>query len=277
MFTTIALAAALTVGQATGTYDWKPIADEPNELACWSLATGCQCGSYDYARAIFRPYDAATRTWGAPTEPPVMPPHRPQVNFGVDVGRVNEYARASGNGSVYSHEGRIVSREQVLRLMAPAVGDGTLPNDGHLPRLTVISSDRGEQVRRDMDAAPVLAAFKGQVLFQGYLPNDVMVARVVPPAALAEGLPCLYLQHANGKVIWRGNSYPGPEGLATALRRIQPGTDPSRDPPMTPPVLGVAGVPPEFVYLAIVVALVGVVLYYARPQLKPRTTAIWSR
>jgi hypothetical protein len=168
-------------GQA-GNYDWRPVDGRPDGLMLFVGPT--QVGWYDYAKGTYLTLNPLTRQWDPnPCQPPVMPPHRPGRNFGVNVGKVEEYARknAGPNGWVYSHEGRIVGREQALKLVGPPpVGDGKLPDDGKLPRLTAIAPDRGAAVKADLDNRPELAAYKGQVLFQGYLPGDVMVQKVVP-------------------------------------------------------------------------------------------------
>lgn len=260
--------------------DWRPNAD-PDQLALY--VGGVQVGAHDYSTDKYVPIvgrDAAGKAqWGQPTEPPVRPPHRPVTNFGVDAGKVREFAKFGAGGQVYSHEGRIVSREQAMRLMTPAIEqDGKLPDDGRLPRLTLIGPTADcQRVCADMATNPILAAYKGQVLVQTYQPSDVMVARVVPPAVLAAGLPCIYLQRPDGRVLWREAGYPGPDALATALRRTRPDYDPSRD-PGPGGTLGVANVPPEFVGLGIFVVLAATVCYYARPRPATRpTTAIWSR
>ena len=89
----------------------------------------------------------------------------------------------------------------------------------------------------DLDNDPKLARFKPSLAIQEYRPSDWAVD---PNLGFKSGHPAVYIQRTNnnqvgGKVLYRSETYQGPEKLSEALRRAKPNYDPAADPGVSVP------------------------------------------
>jgi hypothetical protein len=155
-------------------------------------------------------------------------------NFGVDMDKLAGSER-------YSLNGTDVTQDKARRLIE---GRGQVPNDASWPRLTVIGSQADRQkVQEDFRNSPPLAGFRNAVVVQDYDPKDWPVAQ---SGFVTVGQPTIYFQSPDGKVLHRQDDYAdGPEGLATALRRADPGYKPGADPDKRKsPAIDLTHIPP---------------------------------
>lgn len=127
---------------------------------------------------------------------------------------------------------RIGEREVGAAEALSAISAGTVPDDSTHVRLTVIGAQAVcEQVRRDLESSPDLAFWKGRLVVNCYRPDywRVRDGGFVTPRDPSQ--PVIYVQQADGKVLWRQDDYAGgAEALARALRDKVPGYDPNKDP-----------------------------------------------
>jgi hypothetical protein len=124
----------------------------------------------------------------------------------------------------YRRNGQAISSKEAQQALA----DKSLPNDSHYLRLTIIGdSADAQRVLSDLHQSPVLAPYRDQTVVQSYPANHWAVAQA---GFVTSGKPTLYLQKPDGQVVWRQDSYSGPEELAEAIRRAQPDYDPKKDP-----------------------------------------------
>jgi hypothetical protein len=94
-------------------YRWAPFAD--NDPTCMKLVgpDGRQCGIYRWEGDVFRWLDRSTDRFGPPCQPPLVPPVRRGLNFGLAEGKIGERER-------YRVGDRDVPRDEALaRMMLP--------------------------------------------------------------------------------------------------------------------------------------------------------------
>lgn len=213
-----------------GGFLWRVFSDQPAKA--YLLRNGQTQGVY-YRSG---PETGQFRLWGDPqsnTLGPLAPlpcalpvgwrltppsSEEPIENFGVVRERI-------ADAPEYSLNGRACSRKDALRVMA----EGQLPDDANRLRLTIIGSrsDR-ERVLRDLDTDPQLKPFLDTFVRQDYEPGDWPLAcgfLVASPG------PTIYVQQPDGKVLHRQSDYQdGPQGLAAALRKLDPSYQAAKDP-----------------------------------------------
>jgi hypothetical protein len=166
----------------------------------------------------YYPFDAAARSWGAATDPPVPPPAAD--HFGVEADQLK------ADATRYTVNGRPATRDQVEQAVRQGV-----PDDAGKLRLTVIGPDaERKRVLDDWAAHPALQGCRESVLARDYPPDHWAVARA---GFAGGGRPTIYLQAADGRVLHRQDEYRGPEQLAEAIRKARPDYDPARDPDAT--------------------------------------------
>jgi hypothetical protein len=279
MLSPVLLTAALTLGawgpggcgpvgspvvpvvvQAEPAYEWRPLPFAP-----WQglFHHGVPVGGWNPDTRTYRPYDAASGTWGPVTTPPwsasdpactccdgcpcggrcrcaedgpctpacacgptkKVAAKEPEANFGIIRDKLHPQTER------YILNGQPVPRERAWQ----AITDAQVPDDAGRPRLTVIGADAERQaVLRDLDQAPALAEFKDRLLVQTYPPDHWAVSAT---GFVTTGHPTIYLQAADGTVLHRQDAYAGPDDLAAVLRRADPHYDPSKDPDLRPSAL----------------------------------------
>lgn len=129
----------------------------------------------------------------------------------------------------YSLNGRAISRMRALELIR---GADTIPDDGNLPSLTAYGPSR-DRIAADLQAAPALAPYRSQVLFQSYDPSSPLSWPIKQGHKEGPG-DHICMQMPDGQVLMRLESYPGPDGLAVeiaeGMRRRDPNYNPNNDP-----------------------------------------------
>jgi hypothetical protein len=145
------------------------------------------------------------------------PPAGSATNFGIDRDKL-------AAGERYTLNGRAASRDEA----AQALGAPALPDDAALRRVTVIGpAEARARVVNDLQSSPALAPWRGKLVVTAHDPGHWQVARV---GFVTGGRPTIYVQDAGGRVLHRQDDYDdGPEGLASALRRIDPNYRPEAD------------------------------------------------
>lgn len=201
------------------TYTWWPTND-----GHWGLFQGAQqVGWLNAEDGRYYPL-LATGTWGGTGEPPV---DRPGPEGTVTPTGVIRKRIDKGRTLI---NGKAVSTAEALRVLG-----AELPDDAGKLRLTVIGADEVRKaVLNDLQASPALAPYKAQIVVQDYAPG------AWPLAAGFEstGSPSIYVQDPSGKVLHRQADYAdGPDGLATALRKLDPNYDSKKDPDRRKPSL----------------------------------------
>lgn len=126
---------------------------------------------------------------------------------GVDLSRLSPQEECRING-------RKTSKQQMFEAM---VGGKSLEDDSGKPHLTIVGSEPDRQkVLSDLDRAPELAEFKDKFHVQAYPPDHW----ALKCGFATTGTPTIYLQAADGKVLFRQDGYQdGPRPLAVALRK----------------------------------------------------------
>lgn len=147
-------------------------------------------------------------------------------NFGVIIEKAKDEP-------AYHLNGKPVTQAQALA----AFGDD-LPDDAAKARLTAVGEpELLKRVQKDWESAPELAPWREKLHFQGYAPDNWAVKEI----GFAPGVSLQPAADAKGKapVTFRFRDYPGPGPLATALRKADPGYNPSKDvdPSMKQPVI----------------------------------------
>lgn len=210
-------------------YEWKTRAGDPDRA--YLYRNGVLQGAYDYRGACYRPITARGAGWGTPARPPVTPPGRPPTaaavpNFGLD----RDKSPCLKEGKEWlSLSGRPADPRQARAALA----GGTLVDDRHKLRLTVIgtAADR-QRVLDDLARHPALAGFRDRVLVQAYPPEAWAVTGIGLPSG---GAPTVVVQAAPGPagkaaVLHVQADYrDGADGLAGALRKVDPNFDRTKD------------------------------------------------
>ncbi|HYE77940.1 MAG TPA: hypothetical protein VEI97_08140 [bacterium] len=176
----------------------------------------------------------------------------PRYLFGVERDRLVKGAEK------YTLSGREAGRAEALSALEAA---GDIPNDANLTRLTVIGSEAARrQVLADLKGSPDLAFWRDKLVVKDYPADHWRVKDGGFVAPKEPSAPVIYVQKADGTVLWRQDDYRGgaPE-LSKALRDRVPGYDPAKDPqPRVAPPVGTAG---GFGMGWLLVSLAGVAAY----------------
>lgn len=207
----------------------KPMPAAPKECNC---CQGCKCGKACACKLGAKRCspDCKCGALEARAEMPLggVP------NFGVNESKL-------GEGPAYILNGRKSTRDEVIdRLM----GEGKIPDDSQLPRITIIGSEADrKKVRDDLKSHPALAPFRGKFVTKDYAPD----AWEVSCGFFAGGAPSIYVQTPGGKNLHRQDDYrDGAEGLAMALRKVDPSYQPAKDPDLrkSPDITSIATATP---------------------------------
>lgn len=115
-------------------------------------------------------------------------------------------------------------------------GNPAIPDDVRKLSLTVIGPPAARQlVARDLTKVPELRQLLPEYVTQFYDPSDPMI---VSSGHMRGGNPTVYVQKKNGEVIFRNDSYPGPNVMNAAMRTaLQIGDELRRPDPDYRPVL----------------------------------------
>lgn len=143
------------------------------------------------------------------------------TNYGIQVEQICQPSCPGPEAMTIN--GIKVDRRKGIEALA---GDGALPDDRKLLRLTVAGPKEFQrQVLADLERDP-LKGFSDRILVQAYTPD----AWELKESGFAPGNQ-VYLQAPDGKVLYRAENYAGgPEKLSRALRRAAPDYQPARDP-----------------------------------------------
>jgi hypothetical protein len=235
-------------------YEWRYHADDPGLNWQYLYRGGVQVGAYDYRRDVYRPYDAATKSWGAEARPfwkadPTLSravPAPQARNYGVDLDKLSP---AVPVGTNYSINGKPVTKAQAEK----AVAGSEVPDDGGKWRLTLVCKDEATRKRvvKDLHDDPSLAPLRDKVLLQSYAdPGHWHLA----PFKLGEDRRfqgsgfALFLQPPEGvdadgqtssPVVQALYQYAGPE----ALRKLKPSYDGNKNDDGTAAPLSLANLP----------------------------------
>lgn len=186
-------------------HEWRRIDGDSKR---WYLFAGqLQLGGYDPELRIYRTYDAATDTWGAPQDsPPAAAPAVPNCK-GVDASKLT--------GSRFEINGQKVSM-------------GDIPDDSSKPRVTVIGSDADRKKVTDAIKSSDLA---GKVAVWSVEPShwSLRDSDGGEPRFKTDGKPTVYVQAPSGKVLHRQDDWQGPEDVG-AIRKALKGYDAALDP-----------------------------------------------
>lgn len=249
----VILAVLLLVSPAQAAYEWRQC--DAGEWTLWR--DGLQIGNYLVAEGKYYPRTAPGQ-WDNPCPlpagvippPGVKPKAKPKafcpccgdecdcavkpcgkpgchcvlsagkveadgtVNFGLDVDEIHR--------GKHILNGKEVTKEKLFE----AIGKTDFPDDSKQLALTVIGPEvERKRVTDDLESSPSLAPWKGKVKIQSYDPSDWAVS----PGFVTAGQPTIYCQGADGTVLFRQDSYAGPEALATALREADKNYNPQKD------------------------------------------------
>ncbi len=207
------------VVQSAPSYEWRDLASDPGRKHLFR--NGVQIGAFDTEKGYYRPFDAATNTWGE--------------RCGVDlVGRVLaqtpaekgpafptgvEWERIAGES--FRLNGEEVGRAKWIQAL-----DATIPDWSARLHLTVISADA--ELRKRIVADVAKSPLAPRVLVKEYDPAEIKEAWALDPGFAKTGTQ-IYLQDRTGKVLRRETSYQGEETLS-ALRKADPNYKPELDP-----------------------------------------------
>lgn len=188
-------------------------------LVCFWLAVVAVLGAPPPLRAAAPPVDP-------PGSRIVVPPDgvEPAPLFGVDLDKL----QPPSDTVRYRLNGFPAPRGKLIEAIGDPVTGPPLPDPAGKLHVTVIGSpaDRAAVVR-DLSTSPGLARFRERLVVREYSPEHWHVAEV---GFKRDGKPSVYVQREDGSVLHRQDTYPGPEGLTTALRKVDPQYDPAKDP-----------------------------------------------
>lgn len=201
-------------------YEWKPWNGNPDCLSLYE--DGVEVGFYSRRERTYYPRngDGYGPAGSPPCETPDFQARPAWIERGVEPEKLSRQPR-------FRHGEYEVSYDDVLLALA------RVPEDGKKVRVTAIGPEAARaKLDADWKAAPELAAVKDDFVYTSYDPAHWHVARY---GFKIDGKPTVYGQAADGKVLFRLDEYPGAAKLATALRRVRPDYDPSKDRPTPAP------------------------------------------
>ena len=192
---------------------------------------------YDrYDDGVFRlrveePNVAIGEAWVMPVLAPDDDDIPPERNFGVDVDKLSPKLVDNCECPIYWIRGKKIAKSEAYGL----VGKGTLQDDRKKLSLTLIGSEADRaKVEKDLPAE-----LKDKVKLWSVNPDHWSVAGL---GYVTTGTPTIYLQEPSGKVIWRQDTYSGPEDMTTLRKKVD-GYDGKKDPGPNAPEGG-SSIPP---------------------------------
>ena len=149
-----------------------------------------------------------------------VPEAEPGLNFGVNRSKIDKE-------KTYCINGHPVTKDDAMRAMQGEKGFPGIPDDAKFDSLTVIGTpDQCKPVEEDFAKNKAFDGIRDKMVFQSYRADDPMVAEI----GITPGSPAIYHQKPDGKVLARYSTYPGPEKVATEIRKRNPDYDPNKDP-----------------------------------------------
>jgi hypothetical protein len=202
--------------------EWRELEGDPGRV--YLFRNGQQVGGWDYERGVWRNYDARANRWSEPTSsPPLAPPARKVVNFGVDSSKLG--------GRPYQLNGKPATRQEI----DAAIGS-QLPDDSKKFRF-VATGDSAERQRIADAWQPMEPEVKSRVAVWSVPGNhwSLQDTTTGKPVFRTGGITFLA---PDGKVLHRQPDFTGSEDL-TAIRKAIRAYDSSKDPDLrkeAPPV-----------------------------------------
>jgi hypothetical protein len=195
----------------------------------------------------YRSYDAERDQFTYGVAPVALPAGQTQ-DFGVETRHLGP--------PHYRLNGAPVPRDQAWA----ALTANSLIDDSGRWRLTIVGeSPLRQRVRADLEQHPSLREWRERLLVQDYPPEHWAVTSVGLVAGLTVQMPAD--EQGRGGVLFRCATYPGPEALATALRKADPNYRPERDPDPTRSIS-----PADVPAATWILAMVGVWLFLSRKE-----------
>jgi hypothetical protein len=213
--------------------EWKQRDDAPGEA--YLFIDGVQAGGYHRQRDEWRDYDAGI--WSAPRSLGSCWPRDFSFrgveqatpaghirNFGLELQKIQEN-RDDG----YTLGSRPVTAAEAVRCL----GGEAFHDDSQLLRLTIIGTPAQRQkVIEDLDRHEALQPWKDRTMVCALAPDS---PRIRDAGFASAGVPTIYIQTPEGRVLHRQDEYRGAVPLAEVLqiaerRRKDPNYDPGKDP-----------------------------------------------
>src|SRR5262249_7015093 len=147
-------------------YYWEPFSD--GDPSCVKLMLdGRQVGIYRFEGDAFRWLDRAAARFGPPSRPPLAPPVRRGLNFGLAEDKLGAGGRSrAGARDVPRDEALALSRRQ-------ATDDPRIPDRRGQLYLTAIGPERERrQVLDDVARHPAFAGLRERLIVNGYAADD---------------------------------------------------------------------------------------------------------
>lgn len=244
-------APVMRAGVLAPRYEWRKIHGSKTQ---YLHDRGRLVGGWDQATDTFRWFqngawtEPTAKPWGAPTKmssDPFAPAmtgeealgfeqlaQQPVPNYGLDEKRVRQESEPH-----YRLNGMPVSREQAWNTL---VETSALADDSAKNRITVLGGTLNDRARvlGDLLTAPELAPWRTCLVRsygQGERSDDWQATRY---GFVTSGTPTIYLQAADGKVLYRQDDYAGgAPRLAEGLRKHDPNYQPDKDPGRPRPVV----------------------------------------
>lgn len=213
---------------------WYRVPGDDSQVALCQY--GRQLGNYSFADGFYREL-RRDGTWGPKTIPPVEPPPPPEKyrqktahriaardNYGIDLTHL-------ASEPTYAINGRRVPAREAFQAIAAG---GSLSDDTHKPRLTVIGSDA--QCRAVLDN---LGSLKDGLLVQCYPPGHWATAvfnldKLEKQPDLAVFLETPPNAQGRAKVLYCQLGDADPERLREAVRQADPNYRPQPTPKPEP-------------------------------------------
>jgi hypothetical protein len=243
------LAVSMAAGQSTdrSLLEWRQNAATGDQ---WNLFRRQHCiGKYCFPEKQLGAYTPADRSyrelldsgeWSTPKQPPIAPPASPAGNAG-DVGDVTNYGvvnskRSSRDKATY--KGVEITMADANNLAGGQVDESGL-EDGKKHPLTIIAKDAAtyKRIMADMataEAEPLTSRYRVQVYDLSRDVDRQILApfKVENDPRFAKGGTVCYLQEASdaspSRVVCAVGDWDGPGPVVSAVRRADPGWDPSK-------------------------------------------------
>jgi hypothetical protein len=204
------------VPKQTVQYEWRQHQDDPGRR--YLYADGKLIGGYDVADQYYRPYDAATDTWGTTLRLAHNTPTGSQQFFGVD----NSKLSGQDTYTVHNEDGcRHVSRQEAHKIVGQKLQD-----DSNKLRITIIGDEKVCRLAL-ADLQALVKDIDDWAIVRSYPPGHW----ALQPGFVQSGSPTIYCQAPSGKVLHRQDDYQGGcEEAAGALRKAKNSYDAKKDP-----------------------------------------------
>lgn len=225
------------------------------QLKASCAATNCACDSCEGASCKCGPtiYGAIPVNYGSETKPR---DNGPPINYSGGV----DFSKLRGDRDHYQIGGREVSRAEGLGVLSGDHAAANVPNDSQYVRFTVIGGKAArDQVLEDLRTKPEFATFKDKFVIASYGADHWRIRDGGFKAPANPTGVMIYVQKADGTVLWRQDGYESPVKLVKALRDKVPGYDPAKDPsPDNQPLVAPIEPKAKSSWLAWLLGLIGV-------------------